>query len=475
MKMKKNALALALCVALGATGTAFAAETAETAAPAESADSFSDVPQGHWAYDALDYLAKDGVIEGMGDGTFQGGRAMTRYEMASIVAKAMQKGNLGIGDEAVLEKLQNEYGAEIATLKKQTEQNTKDIEELKNGIAGKLSMDGFIRVQYDHDSYSPKQGDDYNNTDNDRFYMNLYGTYKVNDNWKARFQLEKNSFYNNGHDHANETGAWENGDGGGKYTRARAKRWSGHDGDIQRIWVEGYNPHSGAWINIGRSWRGLGQQNVLFGTESDGFQFGIPIKGTHLTGSGFWFGSTGAGNRESWYGVGTWGNVGHSAGINLAYAQNTKDKGDVYEQTTSHLDAWGEQTVYYDKAYVLSGWLDLVKNVRFLTDYVQTNADEYNNSLFLRLNYRDTDLQKPGTYQVYGRLYRYGANGTIAGDDEWSSLFYNGSAGSKGWIFGVKYVPWKNIEWETFFSKQHKQSSSDDKRTLVRTQMDFHF
>ena len=462
MKLNKKALAILTGLTLSVSGTAFAAEA--------GADSFSDVPQGHWAYDALDFLAKDGVIEGMGDGTFQGNRTMTRYEMASIVAKAMQKQGLGIGDQAVLDKLAGEYGAELATLKKQTDQNTKDIQDLKNGIAGKLSVDGFVRVQYDHDKYDNADGTTKLNKDNNRFYMNVNGAYKVNDNWKAKFQLEKNSFYNDGHDHENESGSWEDG-----ATKTRAKRWSGHDGNIQRIWVEGYNPKSGGWISVGRAWRSLGQQNVLVGTESDGVRFGVPTPGTHLTGSGFWFSSTGAGNHESWYGIGTWGNVGHSAGINLAYGKNSKDKGDFYEQDTSHLASWGDHEVKYDSAYVLSGWLDLAKNVRFLTDYVKTNADYQNNSLFLRLNYRNTDLQKPGSYQVYGRYYRYGLNGTISGDDEWGSLFYNGSAGSKGWIIGAKYVPWKNVEWETLYSKQKQIANTDNKRTLVRTQMDFHF
>ena len=415
----------------------------------------------------------------MGNSTFEGGRTMTRYEVASIVAKAMQKGGGNFGDKTVLEKLHAEYADEINVLQqqvakntKQIEQNTKDIDSLKNGIAGKMELSGFIRVQYDHDKYSNNvQNNSDLYKDNDRFYMSLNGSYKVNDNWKAKFQLEKNSFYNGGHDHENESGSWAT-DGRDK---GRAKRWSGHDGDIQRIWVEGTDPKTGAWINIGRAWRGLGQQNVLFGTESDGFQLGVPIKGTSLTASGFWFASTNGGNHESWYGLGTWGNIGPRAGINVAYALNSKHKGDVYEKSTSHLESWGEETVNYDKAYVLSGWLDLSKNTRLLADYVQTNADYQNNSTFLRLNYRNTDLQKPGTWQAYARWYRYGTNGTIAGDDEWSSLFYNGSAGSKGWILGYKYVPWKNIEWETLYSKQEQISNSDNKRTLVRTQMDFHF
>ena len=190
-----------------------------------------------------------------------------------------------------------------------------------------------------------------------------------------------------------------------------------------------------------------------------------------MTASGFWFSSTGAGTRESWYGAGTWGNVGHSAGINFAVAKNTKSKGDVYSKNTDHLYNEGSATVNYDKAYVVSGWLDVAKDVRFITDYAQTNADNQNNSLFMRLNYRNTDLQKEGSYQVYTRYYRRGENGNIAGDDEWSSL----PNGSKGWIIGAKYVPWKNVEWETLFSKQKQIANSNSKRTLVRTQMDFHF
>lgn len=460
----RNKKALTLLAGLGLAAGLVGGTTTASAA---SADSFTDVPKDHWSYEALDYLAKEGVIEGMGDNTFQGGRTMTRYEMASIVAKAMQKGNGSFGDKAVLDKLEAEYASEIGTLKNQVNQNTKDIDDLKNGIAGKLSVNGFVRVQYDYDKTSNPGKDDSYNKDNNRFYMSMNGAYKVNDNWKACFQLEKNSFYNDGHDHENESGSWQD-----DVNQKRAKRWSGHDGNIQRIWVEGYNPQNGSWISVGRAWRGLGQQNVLFGTESDGFQFGVPVKGTNLTASGFWFSSTGAGTRESWYGAGTWGNVGHSAGINFAVAKNTKSKGDVYDQYTNNIGKWGKPNkVNYDKAYVASGWLDVAKDVRFITDYVQTNADKHNNSLFMRLNYRNTDLQKEGSYQVYTRYYRRGENGNIAGDDEWSSL----PNGSKGWIIGAKYVPWKNVEWETLFSKQKQIANSNNKRTLVRTQMDFHF
>lgn len=454
-KINKKAMALLLGLTLGVSGTAFAAE---------GADSFSDVPQGHWAYDALDFLAKDGVIEGMGDGTFQGNRTMTRYEMASIVAKAMQKGGLGIGDQAVLDKLAAEYGNELATLKKQTAQNTKDIEELKNGIAGKLSVDGFIRLQYDHDKSNLGDADKNTagskkfNDGNDRFYYNVNGAYKVNDNWKAKFQLEKNTAYHHsgaGRYNLNETGlSWENNKG-----HVNGKGWSGHDGNIQRIWVEGYFPKSDSWVSIGRAWRGLGQQNQLQGNETDGLQAGIHIPGTNLTGSAFWFTpSTGDSAIPAWYGVGTWGKLGHNVGINLAYAHREKDKDD--------------DNTKMDNAYVLSGWWDIAKNLQFQYDYTHTNADEQNHGSFYRLNYRNTDLSKPGSYQLYTRYIYKQHYSNIAGDDEWGSLPNN----MKGWIFSFKYVPWKNVEWETFYSRQKAiQSKCDVSRDLVRTQVDFHF
>ncbi len=121
MKLNKKTLAILAGVTMAMSTTAFAAT---------SADSFSDVPKGHWSYDAIDYLAKNGVIEGMGDSTFQGNRSMTRYEMAAIVARAMQHGATDIGDKAVLDKLSAEYAPELAKLQKQVNANTKAIEDL---------------------------------------------------------------------------------------------------------------------------------------------------------------------------------------------------------------------------------------------------------------------------------------------------------------------------------------------------------
>ena len=53
---------------------------------------FPDVPENHWAYDYVSTLAGNGVIEGYPDGYFDGHRAMTRYEMAGVLYRAMLRG-----------------------------------------------------------------------------------------------------------------------------------------------------------------------------------------------------------------------------------------------------------------------------------------------------------------------------------------------------------------------------------------------
>ena len=75
--MKKNfVVKLILAMLLGVSATVFSA-----------ANPFSDVPAGHWAYNSVAKLAAEGVIEGYGDGTFRGDRNITRYEMATLLAR----------------------------------------------------------------------------------------------------------------------------------------------------------------------------------------------------------------------------------------------------------------------------------------------------------------------------------------------------------------------------------------------------
>lgn len=507
MKLNKKATALLLGLTLGISGTAFAAE---------GADSFSDVPQGHWAYDALDYLAKDGVIDGMGDGTFQGNRTMTRYEMASIVAKAMQKGNLGVGDQAVLEKLEKEYGSELATLSKQVNANTKAIKDL-NAKTDKFKVWGMARVQAGDDNGLVNNGR--SGTYNNRFYMDLEGSMKINDYAVARFTVEKNAHYREKeYTNSNKVGVLvPHTDSSGKTTYSYENRRlstlnkdsilgdDNHNGSISNIWVElQLGPQHNWYTNIGRKWNGIGMQNLMLGGQVDGIATYHPIEGGH----GWWMSAQYWKSSSDWASydgtsyvynptthkvdvvghywrnpvVGTlnfWGPLGKYIDANLAYSRVVAHDSD----TDNGNGYWTKATNFYGvdlkvrplKDLAITG--SLVKsNAHGNAWFEGTHADR---DIAVRIDYRGTDLNKKGSWGVYAKWMELGAMADLGHDDEWTTREPVGASGTKGWYYGFKLVPYKNVEWETMWAPHLKEGWShaggDYSRHILRTWLDFHF
>ena len=159
----KKSLVLAMAMALGVTASAYAANP------------FSDVPAGHWAYDAVNKLAAEGVVDGYPDGTYGGDKLMTRYEMAQIVAKAMAKG-------ANVDKLAAEFadeldslGVRVANLEKKAD-NVKITGQIRasygdsdeKGNYGKLRTRLFLNGQVNEDwTYTARLQNEQDYTDND--------------------------------------------------------------------------------------------------------------------------------------------------------------------------------------------------------------------------------------------------------------------------------------------------------------------
>ena len=101
---KKLVATITTALVIGAFGTTFAAP----------ADSFSDVPKDHWAYQAVQELAKDGVIQGYSDNEFKGDRPLTRYEFSMVVAKAIDNfETANDSDKAKIDKLSAEFAGEL--------------------------------------------------------------------------------------------------------------------------------------------------------------------------------------------------------------------------------------------------------------------------------------------------------------------------------------------------------------------------
>ncbi|MGY2892069.1 S-layer homology domain-containing protein [Deinococcus sp. UYEF24] len=96
-KMLTIASTFALALGVASAQTAPVAAPATTATPATQVTTFTDVPAGHWAKDAVDLIVQKGLIQGFPDGTFRGNENLTRYQAALIFYRLLQSGTLSSG------------------------------------------------------------------------------------------------------------------------------------------------------------------------------------------------------------------------------------------------------------------------------------------------------------------------------------------------------------------------------------------
>ena len=167
----KKVLAIAAVAALTAGVSAYAANP------------FSDVTPNDWAYQAVEDLSEQGVVEGYPDGTFKGERNITRYEMAQIIARMLAKEDqLNAEQRATLDKLAGEYADELANLGVRVSNLEKKV--------GNLYWSGDARMRYQNKA----TGDD---SWNGRMRINVKG--QVNDSTYVQGRLTSNmDFKTNG-------------------------------------------------------------------------------------------------------------------------------------------------------------------------------------------------------------------------------------------------------------------------------------
>ncbi|MGI6443081.1 MAG: S-layer homology domain-containing protein [Synergistaceae bacterium] len=109
------------------------------AAPAFAANPFMDVPAGHWSYDAVAQLASKGIVSGYPDGAFKGGQPATRYEVASVVARALAYEDLRHAskeDLEMLKKLVMEFKDELDALGVKVDKIDKRVAVLEDRLGG---------------------------------------------------------------------------------------------------------------------------------------------------------------------------------------------------------------------------------------------------------------------------------------------------------------------------------------------------
>lgn len=140
--------------------------TATLTLPAMSAPLFPDVPDNHWAKDAVAALAAKGLVEGYPDGTFKGDRAATRWEVAMIVARLlakMEQEHATFATKAELEELRklvnalreelDALGVRVTNLEENVSRLDKRVSELE-----RITFYGYLEARGTAQSFARRSG-----------------------------------------------------------------------------------------------------------------------------------------------------------------------------------------------------------------------------------------------------------------------------------------------------------------------------
>ncbi|TYZ23857.1 hypothetical protein [Selenomonas ruminis] len=399
---------------------------------------------------------------------------------------------------AALEAQQQQLSKQLNALKKEnaklkrTEKvansNKAAIKNLKDA-QNRIQINGFGRLGWDNDNINGY----INRNDFRRTYLDLEGKYKVNDRWNMNFQAETVQHYakyvtaqlNDPHKYP------------AYHPKDRDHQYDNEHGTIQRVWAEGSVGKVN--LDIGRRWRGMGYNFAFFGNESDGVVADVKLPKSPLTAEAFYLTPTDRGYDFSVAGLGLKGRISPKLETRLAYG-----KLNVGKNEDLGVDYYGKEAAPWDglknsigsHAFLIGAMYNPIKNIFLLGDYVHTNRErkiadaeggrkiafDGRDTYAVQMNYRWPDLNSPGSFQLYTRYFNYPNNENdlvgIFGDKQ-DGAFH---AGNRGWVFGFKYVPAKNIEWDTFYMKANATKLVWDghrgeqyHHTMLRTRVDFHF
>jgi len=157
-----------------------------------SVSQFSDVQPTDWAFQALQSLVERyGCIAGYPNGTFRGNRAMTRYEFAAGLNACLDRVNELIAtatadlvtkqDLATLQRLQEEFSAELATLRGRVdalEARTAELEANQFSTTTKLVGEAIFALS---DVFGDDAGDQNNTVFQDRVRLDLQTSFTGRD------------------------------------------------------------------------------------------------------------------------------------------------------------------------------------------------------------------------------------------------------------------------------------------------------
>ena len=338
----KKSLVLAMAMALGVTASAYAANP------------FSDVPAGHWAYDAVNKLAAEGVVDGYPDGTYGGDKLMTRYEMAQIVAKAMAKG-------ANVDKLAAEFADELDSLGVRVANLEKKSDNVK--------ITGQIRASY-------RSGD--NSAHESYLRTRLFLNGQINEDWTYTGRFQNRQYFDNesGDDSLDLNWAYVSGPIGGVKVEAGRQDFVKSDvmdtrgdgvklsyGDNVKVFGWAFKAASSGWANS-NEWN----MDIFGDANSDGEADGALLE-----------------DNDRIYVAGVEAGIGVvDAAVRYYKADNWRDN-----------QTW-EASVAGEIAKDLT-----LKGSYFFGDSDQSRIDGDDSGCLVGLSYRGAKASQPGSWGVY--------------------------------------------------------------------------
>ncbi len=336
----KKSLVLAMAMALGVTASAYAANP------------FSDVPAGHWAYDAVNKLAAEGVVDGYPDGTYGGDKLMTRYEMAQIVAKAMAKG-------ANVDKLAAEFADELDSLGVRVANLEKKADNVK--------ITGQIRASY-------RDVDGGSDDNQGRLRTRLFLNGQINEDWSYTGRFENNQYYTDDND---------------------------GDDDVDLNWAYVTGKVGGVKVEAGRQDFKLHTGNVIDGTVDGAIlSYGEKVKLTGYVGKAV--------------DAGTWDNLDdepYDAKANAGMQDDDRvyivDLSAKLGIVDSYVTYYKADTVNNNEIWNVGVALPIVKDLKLSAEYMNGDSDVKgdDNGYVVGLAYRGAKAAKPGSWGLYANYY----------------------------------------------------------------------
>jgi len=418
---KQTAMALAAVFAMSVAGTALAAP----------ANPFVDVPAKHWAYDSINKLAQAGVVSGYGDGTYKGDKTLTRYEVATIVAKAMA--NSDKADAAAqkeIEALKAEFGTELNNLGVRVDGLEKKIDNVK--------ISGIIRARYDANDVNDVS------TMKQKLRTRLYIKGQINDQWAYGARLENVQ-------NMRTTSTTDDTDATVDENKT----------DLNWAYVQG---KIGAFdVTAGRFDVTPAYGTVLDDTV-DGINvgFGGKLKVNLFAGKENWS-EKASGNVED-------RNNTYIASLAYPFSKKLTAKA-AYFNVNFEADGVDNANIYEVGAdYQFNKTLNL-RGV-----YLKNTADDVDGEdtgYVAQLTYKGATPANPGSFGIWAayRNQEAGVNLSTTYDVDYYAL----GMGGKGYEVGVTYAPMKNAKWTTSYTDLKSTVNSDLDGEWLRTQVEFYF